>query len=310
MVFSLMRKAAFAMIVATVSAALFVLPAMATSTPTWTGVGSTPGWYDWSVVSTLSGNATATSPHGGYSTATAKCRVCHSVHAASSVLGSELLLPSSVGEACAYCHMNAAIGYTQVYGGDPANHSGGNLPNAHNFWVDGSGVVQGVTCTTCHQVHGAANQMTANPYLTQRVLRSFPSYDPTAGAPLATDSREMALTRWCAGCHFSTAEGNSFFATEYNSRTHIMSIANTSYANPAASFTGRVAWRDSTYCMSCHASDYGVRGGWPHLTSGVRFLVSATSSVGTTMPAGNAIEDGICLRCHRDGTGAGVGLTY
>ncbi len=310
MVFSIARRAAFAVILSAVSAMLFALPAMATTTPAWAGFGNTPGWYDWSVVSTLPGNVGQTSPHGGYSTATAKCRVCHSVHAASSVLGSELLLPTSVRDACTYCHLNAGIGYTQVYGSNPASYSAGNLPNAHNTWVDGLGVTQGVTCTMCHQVHGAANLMTANTHLTQSILRSFAEYDPTAGAPLAADSREMALTRWCAGCHFSLPPGSSFYATAYDMGTHIMSVANTNYANPAASFTGRVAWRDSTYCMSCHASDYGVSGGWPHLTAGVRFLVSATSSVGTTMPASVPIQDGICLRCHRDGTGAGIGLTY
>jgi len=309
MVFSIARKVAFAVFASAVSAMLFAFPAMATTTPAWAGFGSTPGWYDWSVVSTLPGNVGRTSPHGGYSTATAMCRVCHSVHAAST-LGSELLLPTSVRDACAYCHMNAGVGYTQVYGGIPANFSGGNLPNAHNAWVDGLGVRQGVTCTMCHQVHGAANQMTANASLTQSILRNFTVWDPEAGPPLATDSREMALTRWCAGCHFTLPPGNPFFTTAYNMNTHIMSIANTYYANPAASFTGRVAWRDSTYCMSCHASDYGVHGAWPHMTTGSRFLVSATSSVGTTMPASNPIQDGICLRCHRDGTGAGVGLTY
>ncbi len=309
MTFSIARRAAFTAVLTAVCAMALAVPAMATSTPTWAGFGSTPGWYDWSQVATLPGNVGRTSPHGGYNTATAMCRVCHSVHAASSVLGSELLLPSSVRDACAYCHLNGGVGYTQVYGGNPANYSGRNLPNAHNFWVAG-GVRQGVTCTMCHQVHGAANQMTANASLTQSILRNFAEYDPTAGAPLATDSREMALTRWCAGCHFSLPPGSSFFATAYDMGTHIMGPARENYANPNASFTGRVAWRDSTYCMSCHASDYGVHGAWPHMTTGSRFLVSATSSVGTTMPASNPIQDGICLRCHRDGTGAGVGLTY
>ena len=33
------------------------------------------GYYDWSVVSTWTGNAGATSPHGAYSTSTVKCGV-------------------------------------------------------------------------------------------------------------------------------------------------------------------------------------------------------------------------------------------
>jgi len=308
--FSIARKA---LLTGIVCASLFLgaaSSAMATFTPTWQGFGSTPGWYDWSVVSTLPGNVGQTSPHGGYSTATAKCRVCHSVHAASTVLGSELLLPTSVRDSCAYCHLRSGSGYTQVYGGDINNYSGTNLPNAHNTWIAG-GVEQGVTCTMCHQVHAAQNRMTQNASLTQSLLINWVIYDPAAGAPLAADSREMALTRWCAGCHFNLPPGTSFFATEYDMGTHIMGPARANYANPAASFTGRVAWRDSTYCMSCHSSDYGVPGGWPHMTAGVRFLESATSAAGVTMPASIPTQDGICLRCHRDGTGtAGVGISY
>jgi len=306
--FSIARRALLVLLVSALWGALSVSSALATVTPAWAGFGSTPGWYDWSVVSTLPGNVGATSPHGGYSTATAKCRVCHSVHAAGTVLGSELLLPSAVRDSCAYCHMNGAVGYTQVYSGDPANYSGTNLPNAHNTW-EVAGIQQGVTCTMCHQVHGAANQMTVNAFLTQRILRSPVEWDPNAGVVLAGDSREIALTRWCAACHFSLPPGSSFVATGYNQPTHPMQPAAANWANPEAGFTGRIAWRDSTYCMSCHASDYLVPGGWPHMTAGVRFLVSATSSVGVTMPASVPVQDGICLRCHRD-TGAGVGLTY
>lgn len=44
-------------------------------------------------------------PHGGYTTSTIKCQVCHSAHKAS-VTG-EKLLASTAAEACAYCHAGA-----------------------------------------------------------------------------------------------------------------------------------------------------------------------------------------------------------
>lgn len=293
---------------------LAVSPAMATFAPTWQGFG-TPGWYDWSVVSTLPGNIGHTSPHGRYYTTTSKCGVCHSVHAATTALGSEMLLPTRRIDSCAYCHLRAASGYTQVYGGDIRNYSGRDLPNAHNTWTV-AGVAQGVTCTMCHHVHAAATRMTPNAALTRRLLINFAVWDPAAGAPRSADSTSMALTRWCAGCHFSfplRGLSRSFFATGHNMHTHIMATATASFANPHASFRGRVAWRNSTYCMSCHSSGYGVRGAWPHMTPGVRFLEAATSAAYVPTAAIVPTQDGICLRCHRDGistAATGVGISY
>lgn len=268
------------------------------------------GWLDWSVVSTMPANAGSTSPHGGYTTATVKCAVCHSVHNAD-VLGSEMLLPGPAAEACNYCHVGGAGGYTQVYGGVTANYVGADLDNAHNSF-DIAGVEQGVTCSRCHQVHAAANQMTDNAYLTQRLLKDFASYDWTAGAPVSTDTSGTALTKWCAGCHFSLTPplGGEHYANDYNFGSHIQGVANASYGNPSASYSGRVAWKDSTQCASCHASGYGEPGAWPHMTDGIKFLVEASSSVAATMPASVTSADGVCLRCHRDGSGNGVGLGY
>lgn len=268
------------------------------------------GWIEWSLVSTLPANAGSTSPHGGYATTTVKCAVCHAVHNADA-LGSEILLPSPVSEACNYCHVGGAGGYTQVYGGVEANYRGTDYDNAHNSF-DVAGVEQGVTCSRCHQVHAAANQMTDNPYLTQRILKDFTVYDWTAGAPTALDTKDDAMTKWCAGCHFSLTPplGGEHYANDYNFGSHIQGVANASYGNTSATYTGRVAWKDSTQCMSCHASDYGVAGQWPHMTQGAYFLVEASSSVAATAPASSTNVDGICLRCHRDGSGNGVGDGY
>ncbi|MDZ4179494.1 MAG: hypothetical protein U1E29_09720 [Coriobacteriia bacterium] len=264
-------------------------------------------YIDWSEVATLPGNGT--SPHGGYNTATVKCGVCHSVHNASA-LGAEVLLPSSVADACSYCHLDSASGYTQVYNGDPDNYYGTDYSNAHNFYDTGSGWT-GVQCTTCHQVHGAANQVTGNAYLAQRLLKNQVQYDLNAGAPLPGDSPEEALTKWCAGCHWTVSPtGDPYYADDYDMGTHIMGTAGANYGNPNAGYSGRIAWKDSTYCTSCHASDFGTPGGWPHMTAGDRFLVTAANSTDTTMPASNASADGVCVRCHRDGTGEGVGLGY
>lgn len=274
-------------------------------------------YVDWDDVSGLPGNGT--SPHGGYATGTIKCAVCHNVHGGAS--SGALLLPDAAASACNYCHVGGAGGYTQVYDGDPANYSGTNLDNAHNSF-EVLGVEQGVTCDRCHQVHAADEAMTSNAELTQRLLKGdktytdfpTPNYHPVAQEPLATDDYDTALTKWCAGCHFTLASGpvaGSYYAEGYNLESHVMTGAAAVYDNPEATYNGQVAWKDSLYCMSCHASEYGVTpGAWPHFTDGSRFLVSAASSTDATAATADSSEDGVCIRCHIQGAGPGVGVSY
>lgn len=300
------------MLITTMMACLmlaFATSAFAASPPPY---GS---YVPWSSVATLP--LQGSSPHGGYSSTTVKCGVCHAVHGAavtaSSGLDPELLLQDAVSEACNYCHVGGAGGYTQVYGGDPANYSGTDLPNAHNVYLDGATVV-GVTCSKCHQVHGAAGQMTANSYLTTKILRGdkiydefAPNYDPVARAPLSTDDSSTALTKWCAGCHF-TRGTYPYYANGYLQQSHIMTTATATYGNTAGGYTGKVAWKNSTYCSSCHSSGFGTAA-WPHYTAGEGFLESASGATATVSGALDSRQDGVCLRCHRSGSqGAGLGF--
>ena len=299
---------------------LAILMLLLAAAPAFAEAGNS-GYLDWSVVSTMPGNAGSTSPHGAYATTTIKCGVCHAVHNAASTSSygpPELLLATPVADACTYCHMNTASGYIQVYGGNPDNYSGTDFKNAHNVYVDGLGATQGVTCVKCHQVHAADNQMTANSYLTQKLLigaktEVFPpgtNYDPLAGAPLSTDDSATALTKYCAGCHFTLGVGYGYYETSYNSYTHIMTTATASYGNTSASYTGRVAWQDSTYCSSCHANEYGVAGRWPHYTNGMRFLESGANASASSTGAVETSEDGVCLRCHRNTAADGIGNDF
>jgi len=283
------------------------------------------GYADWADVVLLPGNGT--SPHGGYTASTNKCGVCHAVHGADAT--GEVLLRSPVADACIYCHVSTAVSSLQVYDADPANYNGTDYDNAHNFgFASGTGDGwPGVKCTTCHQVHAADEQMTSNAFLTQKILRgdktnASSAYDIIAGAPLVGDDKETALTKWCAGCHATMqfVEGDpGYYSDVYstgimgegdgNKESHIMTTADANYANPVASFTGQVAWKDSSYCMSCHASGYDDGSSdWPHFTDGDKFLVSAADSTVATAAATDSSQDGVCLRCHRDGsTGAGIG---
>ena len=276
-------------------AALFILPA----------AGAYAGGYlEWSDAPQP---ANGSSPHGGYTSATTKCKVCHAVHQAQ--MGGEVLMRSTTADACLYCHVGGPIAYTQVYNGNPALYSGTDYLNAHN-WVEAS--AKSVTkCTLCHQVHGATSYMTANEALTQRILVKFNSWGP-AGAPASGESTETALTKWCDGCHVSLAGelGGARWDNTYGDYTHIMGPAKAVYGG-AGSYKGQVAWKDSTYCTSCHARGFnGEPGGsFPHYTDGIYFLAEATSSVAATAAAGNAEQDGVCVRCHNNGTG-GIGIDF
>lgn len=297
-------------------AALFVLLMVA---PAFAETGFT-GYLTWDSVSGELGQGT--SPHGGYSTTTKKCAVCHSVHGAA--FDGEILLPAPVSGACNYCHVGGAGGYTQVYGGDPDNYYGTDLDNAHNSFDDAFGAEGGVRCTTCHSVHAAENVMTDNAYLTKRLLigdKTYsddpsPNYDPIGLAPLSTDTSDTALSKWCAGCHFTKGGSYTYWGTQ-NGQSHNMTTATASYSNPATTETTQVAWVNSNQCSSCHSSGY-TTAAWPHYAGspgdpaeGVRWLETAANASDTPAPATDSKADGVCLRCHVNGTGTqGVGVGY
>lgn len=287
--------------------ALAAIVAAAVVAPAYASVGS--GYLTWD-------SASPGSPHGGYATTTNKCAVCHAVHNADAT--GELLLKGTVAGACNYCHVGGLGGYTQVYGGVVANYQGTDLSGAHNFYGGG-----GVTCSQCHQVHAADATMTANAYLTTKLLigakTDFTQYDSLAGVPLSTDTSNTALTKWCTKCHDVGLGTNNTYYNGYDypgsgfdsfsyPGGHVMTTATANYAMPDGS-TRRVAWLDSTQCASCHSAGY-TTSAWPHYTAGAaRFLMSAGASTSSTAGAVEPSDDGVCLRCHREGT-SGIGLDY
>lgn len=291
-----------------------ILASLAFGLPAFATVGDA-GYMTWSSF----GGTNGTSPHGGYTNSTQKCVVCHAVH--ESLSGGQVLLASSVANACIYCHVDTlGAGYTQVYQGNPTNYSGADYANAHNSYSVAS-VERGVICTTCHQVHAAQSAMTANAYLTTKLLKGAksyvavpqPNYDPIAQAPQSTDATELALTKWCAGCHFTmnlaAGRSYSYYADAYDLPTHVMTTATASYGG-SGTYSGRVAWDSSNYCSSCHESAFGTAE-WPHFTPGLRFLTESTDVSGTVNGATDTEQDGVCLRCHRGGGGTtGIGRDF
>ncbi len=240
-------------------------------------------------------------PHGPYDTSTRKCAVCHAVHGADP--GGQQLLMSGATDPCITCHIATDAGVKIVYNGTANNYTIGS-EFAHNN-----------LCKECHTVHGAgATNVTG----AAQNLKGLPAYSGTtprnAGSYNATFtvatnvSGTYTLSEWCSGCHPYLNQG-------YDSATHIMGAANSS-----------TAWGGSQTCMSCHDATAPGTGAtrtpvspavlssknFPHYTDGSRFLLQAATSVGTksAVTAGRASYDAVCLKCHRDGAGNGVGLTF
>lgn len=158
-------------------------------------------------------------PHGGYTTTSNKCNVCHTLHAAPT--GFKLLPGSTITDTCFTCHDGT--------GGDGVYSSQGTVLASHR--VDTTNTVPGgdpttgasvevtfsstavgaegtLTCTDCHSPHASSTvatftgdrRRTAGPWaagingrLGDRLLRTQPGgidYEiPEYGAD------------WCAACH-------------------------------------------------------------------------------------------------------------
>lgn len=258
---------------------VFVLAAVSTSFA---------AWGDSTYINWTSGMS---SPHRGYTTSTRNCAVCHSVHRARS--NGELLLKSTVAQACNYCHINAAQSITQVYASSEANYTTDNVYN-HSSAVTGG-------CSGCHTVHSAAAvgandinilRLQDNPastygtYYTDRAVIAASTGDPTQGS--------LLLTQWCSSCH-------PYYNTNFNGTSHVMTAAIATYGNTAADNsveTTKVAWTKSEYCDDCHnaGANLVVKSNFPHYTStAARFLTDGSAS------GSQVNNDGPCLRCHEAG---------
>lgn len=318
----------------------------------------------------------AAGPHAGYVTASEKCNVCHAVHYAATsgfdsrptasggmvtttspdysstwIAGTEqteMLLRSSVGNSCNYCHIDTAVGGVQLWGGSSSNYTSADPGGASSHGQSSS-----AACTQCHAVHGANTFKGANEakILRQRSDRPIqmqvltsnnpdvdidPIFADTATA-LASGDKYLQQVAFCSQCHAeystkseATITGYSYYlsspATPYKGHPLVSNITSFSAAGDTTPLN-QVAYVDSASCRKCHdaggTDQTGVSlNSFPHYTRGFfRFMTSGDDitdlgSVVSTSLAGSAAstltvaEDGNCLKCHRDGAGAGVGLNY
>jgi len=255
-------------------------------------------------------------PHGGYTSATNRCGVCHSVHGASA--GGEALLQSSKANSCTYCHITSGA-YTTVYNGAAANYSVAvNLPNAHNTVTGGTAYLQTVGCPDCHTVHGN-NAVTISDGKSGAAGNLRNLFTDARGASFRAQAVNVAsgrtgsyatfftaanatlMTQWCSQCH-------PYYNTGVNGASHRMAASD-----------GTHAFVKSDDCRDCHDSqNFAPAGGtnnFPHIADGARFLSTAANAGAAKTPAvatgGRVLVDGACLKCHVNGTvTSGVGITY
>lgn len=221
---------------------------------------------EWSLADDNSG---ATSPHGGFTATSNKCKTCHAVHGALSD-SFRLLKNDNRADECNYCHMGAAgaskyrlyaysdlgvtvrgehtLGSTQVpdsgldgNGADVDNTQGfGTVPDRGTYDASGNPTL---FCFSCHSVHGAftISDSTAG-WWTRRILRTDPGilgggYDANSG-----------LTAVNAG-QLGYGDGTTIGLTQDTQAAGVTSVASVSSLNMIR----------SAFCGGCHTKNFNYR---------------------------------------------------
>lgn len=303
-------------------------------------------------------NAAVPTPHAGYTSATEKCNVCHSVHYAatsnftwpdtaggganawtSDDTDTEMLLRSSVANACNFCHIETSIGGVQLYGGIVTNYTVGST-FAHNG--------PSAACSGCHAVHGANTFGGANTTKILRVRADRPIQPEVIGAaggnpaiaPVFANQAAAVLSAnkyqqqiaFCTQCHAEYTDasestitggpgyydnGSYIAGSEY--KGHPLKNFDANFSAKGANFTGQAAWVTAETCRNCHdagnVDEAGVTfNSFPHYTDGYFVFSTYGDFQGNNDGPNNArraASDGNCLKCHINAAqNAGVGITF
>lgn len=256
------------------------------------------------------------SPHGGYTSTTNKCKVCHAVHLSTGSY--RLLRDNSASTECDFCHGTSGVANTRPVRLDQNGHglpSGttGTIyapddledtatPSAARFSTDAASW----GCASCHSVHNANTiQLTdVGGGTSTKLLKKYPNPNKTSSAGYTNydpSSATQELSNWCSGCHnaniglHTAAKMLSAGAVYYG---HDASPdggvnAGATYGNPATwSVDPTDGSNNGPSCKQCHQGDGDAATAYdfPH-SSGTTPSLLKSGSETTTL-------DGVCTSCH------------
>lgn len=220
-----------------------------------------------------------TSPHGGYTTATARCKVCHATHQATGTY--KLTRNNTAAAQCDYCHGTTGVANANGLQGLAATN--GHFKNSPTTTVPDATdttLASNMVCASCHSVHGQA-------VWNAKILKADPQGTSASVAYVAGDDR-----LWCATCHDLNSD------TAVNGDSHAMKVWTDNYATPEGNMS--VAFSNATSCDDCHTST--GTSNYPHFSAGIVLLKTGATT---------ANLDGVCLDCHSNSAdGLGVGVSY
>ncbi|MCL4499949.1 MAG: hypothetical protein M1335_06900 [Chloroflexi bacterium] len=256
------------------------------------------------------------SPHGGYSSTTNECKVCHAVHQATGSF--RLLRDNSATTECDFCHGVSGVANSKPVHLDQNGHglqlgqtgiiyapddiADTTTASAARFQIDAS--LWG--CASCHSVHNASTIQLVDvgggtstkllkklPNPNKTVAANYTSYDPS--------SATQKLANWCSACHNANI-GLHTTAKSFNSTTNVYghdasadggANAGAVYGTPSSwSVNAADAVNNGPSCKQCHVGDgdTSTAMNFPHSGGSTPNLLKIGSSA-TTL-------DGVCVSCH------------
>ncbi|MCE5190744.1 MAG: hypothetical protein LLG08_03140 [Actinomycetia bacterium] len=244
--------------------------------------------------------ANVNGPHADYQTATTKCAVCHSVHAAPGAsfegttggvpwtagTSTELLLRSTAAESCKYCHIDTAVGGVQLYGG---------ASGVYGTWMGpGHSGLNHSACTNCHAVHGANTYKGAN---ISKIIRLTPS----VFGPSSPQSEIIGGSGATAGLYDTQAHATAS-TLKYEQQSVFCSSCHPNFSR-SADVTITATQRRSHSMVSAPSTAFSATNGGPATQYGENDVVvssSVTHNSGVTISAVEVASagSGSCRACH------------
>lgn len=263
----------------------------ASSTATWTGVGTNP-W-----------------PSGGYTTVTDNaCASCHRMHAAGH--GKELMAQSSERANCTVCHTGTVANVNFNFNTEFAKLEHHPIETAewtHEPKEDATTMARHVACPDCHNAHAADASTATVPNVTGP-LKGVRGIDQ-GGSPVVPAVFEQEI---CYKCHGLAPATATTFQRQDNVRNarlqfnpanasfHPVAAVGKNLTIPSASLLLGYTASSRVRCLSCHNNSQWTSGGTnpagPHGSIYSPLLERNYNTASTVIES--PTEFAVCYKCH------------